>query len=461
MGYLRELLCVMTTEEITQLKKHDWKGNEGIVIQHLCHFRAHENAEQELQTAKNFSRSYFDKLTSVLYSKCLQLIATESIVEQLAFLGRRHLHLHIYHQLKIHERNLASGKLEVDKSYFYLVAFKLCRQMGFEFYDPDKTWHFAQLYLQSKKDITKDDKLRVELQHLAVYLQFMLSRGHQKSFEPQLKKQLAAIEKQIGKNELPKASYQFHCTMAWYHVHYTNQNPTVIEHLRNALLCYEKQPALFLEFDKVYVVRALAEAQFNAGNYSAAFRLYSDLWQHHYSLINTNYYHLGLYHDLALIVGDTQIATTLLKEIFEQSLKFEVVQSPRMGAYFQHAKYYLLKNDAESALEYINDGIALNDKNIMVLDELQLRMLQATCFVMLQDFDTALQLISRHTKFLRLKSLHAPDTDFSRYFKALKMIVRYKQTGKIKQQEFAHLTSVFQLGKKKIIGLVLDKITGD
>jgi hypothetical protein len=461
MGYLRELLCVMTADEISMLKKHDWKGNEGVMIQHLTHHRANENAEQELQTAKGFSRAYFDKLTSVLYGKCLALVAGNDIIEQLAFLGRRHLHLHIHHELKIHERNLLNGKLPISKTHFYLVAFKLCRQMGFEFYNPDKTWRFAELYLKSKEDKSLDDELQIELMHLSVYLQFMLSQGKRSEYEPKLLKQFAALQKKIEGKNLPKANYQYHCTLAWYHVHYTYEHVKIIQHLKLALACYEKHTNLFLEFDRVYVVRALAEAQFNAGNYENAFRLYSDLWEHHYHLVNTNYYHIGLYHELALIVGNKQVAEKLLKEVFEQTLKFEVVQSPRMGAYFQFAKFYLLQNKAENALEYINDGIALNDKNIMVLDELNLRMLQTACFVMLNDWSMAEQLISRHTKFLRLKNLHAPETDYSRFFKAMKLIIRYKQTGKIKQQTLAELTEVFQHGKAKVWGLILDKVVGD
>lgn len=461
MGYLRELLCVMTADEISLLKKQNWKGNEGVMIQHLCQHRSNLNAEQQLQKAKGFTRAYFDKLSSILYGKCLALVAGNDVIEQLAFLGRRHLHLHIYHELKIHERNLLKGKLLSDKTHFYLVAFKLCRQMGFEFYDPDKTWRFAQLYLKSKKDKSQDDLLQIELMHLSVYLQFMLSQGKRNEYEPKLLKQLNALQKKIEGKDLPKATYQYHCTLAWYHIHYTNEHHKIIRHLKLALHRYELQPNLFLEFDRVFVVRALAEAQFNAGNYDNAFSIYSDLWERHYALVNTNYYHISLYHDLALITGNKQVSKMLLKEIFEQTLKFEVVQSPRMSAYFQYAKYYLLLNQPENALEYINEGVALNNKNIMVIDELKLRMLQTTCFIMLKDWTMSEQLISRHTKFLRLKNLHHPNTEYSRFFKALKMIIRYQQTGKIKQQSFVELTETFQHGKAKIWGMILDMVAGD
>ncbi|HRN93468.1 MAG TPA: hypothetical protein PL084_01975 [Chitinophagales bacterium] len=461
MGYLRELLCVMTPDEIEQIKEYEWKGNERTVILHLCKYRSNENAEQEIFESHQFSRSYADKITSVLYGKCLELVGTDSIIEQLAFLGRRHLHTHIYHELKINERKIDSGKIEIDKSYFYLVAFKLCRQMGFEFYDPDKTWHYAKQYLKTRKIKSKDEELQISLMHLSVYLQYMYAQGKQKTFEPILLQEFATLEKQIEGKNLPKANYQLHCTLAWYHTHYTNNSEQIITHLKHALSQYEECADLFMEFDRVYVIRALAEANLNASNYTAAFQLYSELWNRHYALVHTNYYHLGLYHDTVLIIGNYEAAEQLLKEIFDLSLKFEIVVSPRMGAYFQYAKYYLLHHKPEEALEYVNEGFALNDKNIMVLDELNLRMLQIACFIQLKDYNTATQLIARHSKFLRLKKLHTPDTDFSKMFKALKMLNNYKQTNKIKLNDYRELTSVFQLGKNKIWGLILDKISGD
>lgn len=461
MGYLRELLCVMTPNEIEQIKEYDWKGNERTVILHLCKYRSNENAEQEVFEKNKFSRSYADKLTSTLYGKCLELVGTSSIIEQLAFLGRRHLHTHIYHELKINERNINSGKIEIDKPYFYLVAFKLCRQMGFEFYNPDKTWHYAQQYLKVRKIKSKDEELQITLMHLSVYLQFMHAQGKQKVFEHELLKQLSILTKQIEGKNLPKANYQLHCTISWYNIHYTNNFEEVIEHLKLALLQYEACPDLFMEFDRVYVIRAMAEANLNIGNYTAAFQLYSELWNRHYALVHTNYYHLGLYHDTALIIGNFEVAEKLLKEIFDLSLKFEIVVSPRMGAYFQYAKYFILHHKPEEALEYLNDGFALNDKNIMVIDELNLRMLQIACFIQLKDFNTATQLIARHSKFLRLKNLHTPDSDFSKIIKALKMLNGYKQSNKIKVKEYRELTSNFQIGKNKIWGLILDCIIGD
>ncbi len=461
MSYLRELLCVFTEQEVSDLLAQDFTGNEKIVLKYLCEKRSNENADEDLMTQRGFSRSYFDKLTSILYNKCLLFVSSAEPHLQLAFLGRRHLHPHIYHQLKIQQRSIQSGKLQVDKEVYYLIAFKTLRQMGFEYYKPEKVKEYGERYLQSLKHRTKDEELRIELMHLSVYLQYMRSIGKSKSYEQKLRDRLIEIEPLIANNKLPRAEYYYYNTLSWFNVHYTQNNNAIIENLKKMLAAYEANKTLFVAFDRVFVIRALAEAYYDASEYEKSFNLYEELWNKHYDLVNTNYYHQSHYHDVAMITGRNKEAEHILKEIFVKTLKFEVTQSPKMSSMFQHIKHYLLKNEVELAIEYLNEGIAHNNKNIMILDEISLRILQVACFVLLKDFSTAQQLISRHKKFLGLKQIKPQDNVLYQFFDIANQIIRYHQKGTPPNPEKLESIQQFHKGKLKIYGMIIDKMMGD
>jgi len=461
MSYLRELLCVFTDQELKDLQAQDFTGNEKIVLQYLCERRANVNADDEFFAQRNFSRSYFDKLTSILYNKCLLFVSSPEPYIQLSFLVRRHLHPHIYHQLKIQQRAIDSGKLQVDKSKYYFVAFKSLRQMGFEYYKPEKVLEYGEYYLQSLKKRTIDEVLSIELMHLSVYLQYMRSMGKGKTYEPQLLARLAEIKPLLQSGKLPRAEYYYYNTVSWFHVHYSQNHQEIVENLKNMLAIYEANKPLFVEFDRVFVVRALAEAYYDSGDYEQSFKLYEDLWKKHYDLVNTNYYHQSHYHDVAMITGRKHEAEYILKEIFSQTLKFEVTQSPKMSSIFQHIKHYLLNNQVELAVEYLNEGITHNNKNIMILDEISLRIFQVACFVLTKDFALAQQLISRHKKFLGLKKLKPEDHVLYQFFDIANQIIRYHQKGIKPTTEKLEAIKKLHQGKLKIFGIIVDKMMGD
>jgi len=461
MSYLRELLCVFTEQEMKDLLAQDFTGNEKVVLKYLCERRANENADEELMAQRNFSRSYFDKLTSILYNKCLLFVSSPEPHIQLSFLVRRHLHPHIYHELKIQQRAIDAGKLQVDKEAYYLVAFKSLRQMGFEYYKPEKVLEYGEYYLQSLKKRTKDEELRIELMHLSVYLQYMRSMGKGKTYEPELLARLAEIKPMLKSGKMPRAEYYYYQTVSWFHVHYSQNHEEIIENLRKMLAVYEANKPLFVEFDRVFVVRALAEAYYDTADYEQSFKLYDELWQKHYDLVHTNYYHQSHYHDVAMITGRKQEAESILKDIFSQTLKFEVTQSPKMSSMFQHIKHYLLNNQVDVALEYLNEGIAHNNKNIMILDEISLRILQVACFVLMKDFATAQQLISRHKKFLGLKKLKPEDHVLYQFFDIANQIIRFHQKGTKPTAEKLEAIQKLHQGKLKIYGLIVDKMMGD
>jgi len=164
---------------------------------------------------------------------------------------------------------------------------------------------------------------------------------------------------------------------------------------------------------------------------------------------------------VAMITGRKHEAEYILKEIFSQTLKFEVTQSPKMSSMFQHIKHYLLNNQVELAVEYLNEGITHNNKNIMILDEISLRIFQVACFVLTKDFALAQQLISRHKKFLGLKKLKPEDHVLYQFFDIANQIIRYHQKGTKPTTEKLEAIKKLHQGKLKIFGIIVDKMMGD
>jgi tetratricopeptide (TPR) repeat protein len=460
MSFLTDLLKVLDEEELAQLRRADLRGKEEEVLDKSIKYRNHKTkTDKDIQDELGLSKSHFDKINSVLLNKVYSSFTDGTIEETLSFLSRRHLQHLVKHEIKVFEKKLLKNWDREKAKSFYFRAFHTLRQSSFEFYEPKLIKQYLQKYIKAlpKKDIAEE--IRMDLLHEFVYMQYMRSMGKSSSYTPIVVKKLAEYENALQKyNSLP-ALYQFYVTRAWYHVHYTGNTTKIETNWKKALEVYESDPTLFKEFDKVFVLRALAESYYNMSRYDESYKTYKDVYERYYQLVYTNYYHLSHFIAVSFATGHMEYAKMLLDKHFKPALENNLQLGKKIDALTIYAQYFLLKKQYKEAFDYLNEAAFLNRKSVMVEQDIWLRMLHNAYFVLTADFETADYLVTKNLKFLNSKGITLKTHSHGYFFTLIRDIIKHHTIKAPMPKDFEERLNIFLTGSRKVFGMVLEAMT--
>lgn len=122
-------------------------------------------------------------------------------------------------------------------------------------------------------------------------------------------------------------------------------------------------------------------------------------------------------------------------------------------------KYYLLKDDYQTALQYLHIGFERNPKAKYVQYEIELRNLHTAILYLSGDSVTALEHCEKNIKFLRSHGYHVKNSYFPAYYFLIK---EFCDTSDIKSpkalQKQVELMGIYHSGSFALYGCILDKI---
>ncbi len=429
-NYLYELLSSLTEAELASLSALDLKGKELQLFELFCSkIGSGAPTKEEAMAALGISGAHFDKTTSILLKRCYEVLVPQGAPELWVFLRRKYLPRHVYHQFHLEERE---QKLSGDSgalAAFYFNAFETLHTMTYEDYDPKEAERFMRCYFELKPNATAAEHIMIEGRWIRQLITNSLSRGSIGEEIRALSTNLATLEAMIDDSMTPLPLCQFYLAIAHFYKVVEIDTDKQRMYLQRTLEVFVANPDDFSTEDIELVKCKIADTYYQDGKFEQAYGRYNQIIPHQIELFKTQYFYTTTFIQLALLCKDFERADSLLAIFYDELLDRAEGQPAAMAA-ITKAKRYLLERRSEEAKRYIDLGFAINNKNVLLNFDIELRKLESIYFAQIGDFGFTEELIDKHIKFLQSKGIKVKTNLHAIFLKLLRSIMAERSGGK-------------------------------
>lgn len=458
MSFLKDFLQRCTELDLQTLKRIDLRGNEYDVLHYTIKVRRDSKISDDLiQQHFAFSKSYFDKLNSVLLKKVLNTLTDGTDDKVLGYLLEKDLIHHFIHELRIRERSIEKSGNNIEKSKFYRQVFHHVRRFPVSEYDDELTKKYAKKYLKSLPSFTEEDEAEIWLMYEFSRVFIFAASGKMNEHETAFLNTMQKWWSKIGSKPYPRAQFHYHLAFASYYDFYTGDYKSLVKALQNANDAYEKAGGTLAENYKVFVITKLAKAHCQGSKFTEALSLYRDAFERYEIPLTRNLFHPLMFAVIAIINGKYTEAEKmmdahlrhLLNSDIDSTLEFDVVRT--------YAVLHMNKGEFNKAFEYIERALQFKRTGISLLGDILLRMVHNAYFIMTGDLETAKTTLARNQKFLNTKQKDKMTEEYGGYFTMLRDIIKHRE-GKKLPEDFAQKMQPYREGIMKLHGDLLDKM---
>lgn len=459
MTFLRLFLSRCTEQEIYKLKLLDLRGNEHeALLENIKHCKDAKVSDEQIQQQLKLSKSYFDKINSVLLNKCTTALTLNGTYEEVfgLFLEKDLPEL-LKHEVKVREKKIVKSSDAEEIIRFYYFSFQTLRRMPVSEYDDSLTEQYMLKYLKSKKNVTLEDQVEANAMLEAQRAFVKAASGAMKDYEAVFLKKMKKLQQQIKDKPLPRA--HFHCHLAWanYYDFYTNDFNGLVSALKQALEFYEKGKSQIADSYRMYAITKLAKAYCQGSYFEEAMKIYREAFDLFGKQLSKNPYHPTMYAVVAIINGKYSEAEKMMNENLLHLLNPEKPGTIDFDIYRTYAILYMNQSKFDKAFQYLEKALTFKRSEISLLGDILLRMVHNSFFVLNNDLETAKSTLARNFKFLSSKGNDAMVKEYLGYFNMLKQIIRYRE-GKKLPKDFAQQLEPYRKGIMKLYGDLLDKM---
>lgn len=459
MTFLRAFLCRCTEQEQYKLKLLDLRGNEYEVL--LETIKQCDNTkvdDLEIQNKFKLSKSYFDKINSILLDKCLiALTPNGTYKEVFALISAKDMPDLLKHEIKIWERKVLKTRSSEEVTNFYYSTFQFLRRIPASVFDLELMLKHKNLYLKHKKDKTEEDELEVAAMVLATQVFIEAVQGNMNSFSKKYHLEYNRIKSKIGDKQYHKANFHFNLAQANYYDYFTNDFNALVNALKLAMEFYDKAKGKVDISYKMYAITKLAKAYCHGSYFTEAMKVYDEAFSLFGAELASNPYHPTMYAIVAIINGKYVEAEKMMNENLLHLINNEKPGTLDFDIYRTYAILYMNQAMFDKAFYYLEEALKFRRTEISLLGDILLRMVHNAFFVMSGDLATAKATLTRNFKFLSLKEKDAMVQQYTGYFKMIQQIIRYKE-GKKLPKDFTEQLSPYRQGIMKLYGDLLDKM---
>ncbi|HRN93761.1 MAG: hypothetical protein M9931_05620 [Chitinophagales bacterium] len=459
MTFLRAFLCRCTEQERYKLKLLDLKGNEYEVLLETIKQRTNTDFDDtEIQNKFNLTKSYFDKINSVLLDKCLSALTPNGTYNDiLSLILAKDMPDLLKHEIKIWERRILKTKDSNEITTFYYRTFQFLRRMPANVFDMEMLLKYKNLYLKHKKDRSEEDELEIAAMVLATQVFIEAVQGNMNTFSEKYHLELKRLKTEIGTKQYYKANFHTKLAEANYYDYYTSDFNALVNALKYAMEHYDKAQGGIDVTYKVYAITKLAKAYCHGSYFGEAMKIYDEAFSLFAAELSLNPYHPTMYAIVAIINGKYKEAEKMMNENLLHLLNNEKPGTLDFDIYRTYAILYMNQSMFDKAFYYLEEALKFRRTEISLLGDILLRMVHNAFFVMSGDLATAKTTLKRNFKFLALKEKDAMVQEYTGYFKMIKQVIRYKE-GKKLPKDFTEQMTPYRQGIMKLYGDLLDKM---
>ncbi|MBP7388991.1 MAG: hypothetical protein KA841_01230 [Chitinophagales bacterium] len=456
MNLLFELVKHLPHKEFSMLTKVAENGVAADVWRLMLLQRTKPEFDREyFQNTLSISSTHLDKLTSVLLSRCYELLFNNNTLELLDFLSKRTpFNKHYYHELN---RQIKRAEATLDNkglAEFYKANMSYIQlNMPIIFIDDAVLKKLSVAYL--KVDKSANAKLLVEckLLYVTVCKQFAAAtiKGNQDAF----RKRIDALELPADADE--ELVFAHFWLKSYYH-HACENFELCSDVLKTAIRNMKKFTSEKSKLRTFQMELKLAEMQYYNSHFEESFRSYKKNAKSAYNHKIPDYsYHITKYLQICLITGHLDEAREVVQKRILQNGKLDRnALLPR--DIISVAKYFLFEGNYALAHEFILLGFEKNPKGKYFQYEVELRNLQTACFYLEGQQDVALSMCRKHVRFLTAHGYGVDTSNFPFYYLLIKSFAKSQKLNKSLSPQDLQMLDRYQKGSYAIYGKLLLKM---
>ncbi len=458
MSFLRDFLQRCSEDDLQKLKRLDLRGNEYDLLHHTIKVCRNTKVDDDaIQQHFKFSKSYFDKLNSVLLNKCSTALTDGSHDKVLSLFLEKDLVGLFKHELKIRERKIDKTASPEEKQKFYRDVFHHVRRFPVAEYDDVLTKKYAEKCLANIPNASEEDEAEIWLMFEFSRVFVFAASGKMKDHEPKFLKTMQLWWSKISDKPYYRAQFHYHLSFASYYDFFTNDYAQLVKALQKAIEAYDKADGAVAENYKVYAITKLAKAHCQGSKFEEALKLYSDAFERHEAQLVRNLFHPLMYSIIAIINGKYDEAKKMMDEHLKHLISSGVNSMLEFDILRTYAILHMNKGEFDIAFDYLERALQFNRTEMSLLGDILLRMVHNAYFVMIGDLETAKSALQRNQKFLNSKQKDKMTEEYGGYFTMLRDIIKHRE-GKKLPDDFAQKLQPYRQGIMKLYGDLLDKM---
>lgn len=456
MSMLFDFLMTLREEELKQVQQlRATEKERGVLFKTLEYVEQKKNDDSALQKELGFSKSYFDKVNSVLLDKCYNTLTDGSDNKVLYMLWEKSQKSLLIHEIKLREKKLLKGSRK-KLAEFYKLVFGICIRLPVLNGKIIMAEHYGKKYLSALGKASQEQQYEIWLQYLFSTIFYYSSNGKAAEFGPWTVQEINKWEKKLGGKKYAVCNFFYHLCRASYYEFYTSDFPNLLSSLQSCLCEYRHGAERVGENYKIYVETKLANAYCHGSHFADALKIYREAFAKYKTQLLRNRYHPLMFSVIAIINGELKEAENmmqaelmpLIEKTPEDPFCFDVERN--------YAVLYMYKGDMKKAGQFIQRGQRWDKTRFNFLGDVLQRVVHNIYYLLNGDTDTASSLLRKNIRFLNAKPQDGITTEYRKPFEVIADIIKLKK-GKKPSKNFEAGLEELQKGIMKLYGGLLKK----
>jgi tetratricopeptide (TPR) repeat protein len=209
---------------------------------------------------------------------------------------------------------------------------------------------------------------------------------------------------------------------ATYYNHVLSQPAEVILYLSKNISLIESNQELFSKEELVLTKCKIAEMYYMNSEFEKAYNEYSVIFEKDAKDLANDFYHHAKYVQVALLNDKYDKAKELIDNRFLLFIESKQPSTGVMGCLL-YAKFYFFTKQYAEANKYIQLAKRLISKSFYIQYELEIRILETTYFIMINDLKSAKSLIKKNVKFMNSKGFNLKNSEMIYVFVILQEVI--------------------------------------
>lgn len=425
MSYLLDLLKSLDENELNELKSLALTKKEAAFRDEYIGHYLHRGFDETLLPEKlGLTKSYFDKLISVLLDKALARLAGNETEPRYVWLLRKNLYDLILHELKITEKRLKKLNSNAALKEFYEQAFRVTCAFNFNSFPEKESDYYCKAYIQTLSKKEDNDKYQaLGKQQLTLAHYYLGQQDGEEKIDTTLNK-LLTWQTQIKGKKLYKGEFAiFMALSACYE--YRDQQKS----LDCLLLADEAAKKVYDQInnrDKLLLLGLIGQQLMVMSRYKESIETYEELFLK-FPEAGLRLYHPYQFVFVLLIEKRFKRAAEAMQSYIEPFLKNENARNFHFDILRLYAILHLLNHETEKAGDCLQRILQFSKKDFTPIGDVLFRFVHNIYCVQTGDYALAQDVFKKNLKYVDSKSDIEGMENYKDMFMSLGKVIRHKR----------------------------------
>ncbi len=426
MGYLLDLVKSLNNDELKRFIAIELSGKEAAVRDAYAATAGLADFNEALLPVKlSLSQSHFDKITSVLLDKTLNLFAPGGLENKTDFCIEKHLTPLLVHELKLAEKRIKKKGEKQQLLDFYRIAFLSYSRFSYNVFDEKKLRYYAYAYtgLLSKKEGEEKYSLLAKMEE-GITRYHSLRQSHEANKKAALK--------QLGKwlNEVKGKNWhraEMHLYTAFSSCHEGDDAATSLGYLLKAEEAAKKNYDTIDDRQKAFLLLMKALLLIDLNRFEEAIANYEKALQEFYEVVQGRMFHTYNYCYALMLAGHYGKASAAIDKYLNSFLSNENARNFHFDILRLYLMLALLTNDLKDAAHYVQRVMQMPKEDFTPFGDGVFRYVHNIYIAQTGDYEMAASLVKKNLKFMKAKLEISGFDNLVRLLTELNSVLRVKR----------------------------------